>query len=73
MRIKANLIAVMVVAVLVSFGLTGAVLAQSSRAYRYNDNYMRRLFRQVETRTDRFSNLLRWIEVVWMARGGRMM
>ena len=58
MRIKESLIAVMAVAALVSLGLTGTVLAQSQRAYRYNDNYMRQLFRQMETRTDRFSNLL---------------
>ncbi len=39
-----------------SLGLTQAVHAQ--RAYRYSDNYMRQIFNRLETRTDRFSNLL---------------
>ncbi len=58
MRIKEKLIAMTIVAALVSFGLMPAVLAQSQRAYRYNDNYMRQLLKRVETRSDRFSNLL---------------
>lgn len=58
MRIKENLIVMTIVTALVSLGLMPAVLAQSQRAYRYNDNYMRQLLKRVETRTDRFSNLL---------------
>jgi YMGG-like Gly-zipper len=58
MRIKESLLAVMVATALIGLGLTRMVSAQSQRAYRYNDNYMRQLFRQLETRTDRFSNLL---------------
>ncbi len=48
----------MIVVAMVSFGLIPSVLAQSQRAYRYNDNYMRQLFKRLETQTDRFSNLL---------------
>ena len=58
MRIRENLIALMVLAALVSFGSTLELQAQSQRAYRYNDNYMRQLFNRLETRTDRFSNLV---------------
>src|SRR5688572_1037800 len=58
MNIKENLIVLAIVGMLVSLGLTQTVYAQSQRAYRYNDNYMRQLFNRLETRTDRFSNLL---------------
>ena len=58
MKIKENMIVVAIVGMLISLGLTSAVHAQSQRAYRYNDNYMRQIFNRLETRTDRFSNLL---------------
>jgi hypothetical protein len=58
MRTKEKLITVIMVATMVSFGFVTAALAQYQRAYRYNDNYMRHLFSQLETHTDRFSNLL---------------
>lgn len=56
MQIKEKLIVVTMFAALFSVGLINEVQAQ--RAYRYNDNYMRQLFNRLETRTDRFSNLL---------------
>lgn len=43
---------------LFSFGLVPAALAQYQRPYRYSDTYMRQLLTRLETRTDRFSNLL---------------
>ena len=58
MKIKENVIALAIVGMLVGLGLTQAVHGQSQRAYRYNDNYMRQIFNRLETRTDRFSNLL---------------
>ena len=58
MRIRDNLIGVMVLAALFSFGLTADLQAQTQRVYRYNDNYMRQIFNRLETRTDRFSNLV---------------
>ena len=58
MNIKENLIVLAIIGMLASLGLTETVYAQSQRAYRYNDNYMRQLFNRLETRTDRFSNLL---------------
>ncbi len=41
-----------------SFGLTPVAMAQYQQPYRHSDNYMRQLIRRIETRTDRFSNLL---------------
>ncbi len=58
MRIRENLIIMTIVMALVSVGFMPAALAQSQRAYRHNDNYMRQLLKRVETRSDRFSNLL---------------
>ena len=58
MRIRENLIALMVLAALVGFGSIRELQAQTQRAYRYNDNYMRQLLNRLETRTDRFSNLV---------------
>ena len=58
MKMKLKLMAVSLVATLVAFGLVPLAQAQYQRAYRYNDNYMRQLFSRLETRTDRFSNLL---------------
>ncbi len=58
MKIKENVIALAIVGMLISLGLTSAAHAQSQRAYRYNDKYMRQIFNRLETRTDRFSNLL---------------
>ncbi|MFY9620614.1 MAG: YMGG-like glycine zipper-containing protein [Pyrinomonadaceae bacterium] len=43
---------------LMSFGLISVTMAQSQRPYRYNDRYMRQVLQRLETRTDRFSNLL---------------
>src|ERR1043165_5054116 len=50
--------AILTVFAFASFGLTPTARAQYKRPYRYNDNYMRQLIRQLETHTDRFSNLL---------------
>lgn len=58
MRIRENLIALMVLAALVGFGSIRELQAQTQRAYRYNDNYMRQLLNRLETRADRFSNLV---------------
>lgn len=43
---------------LLSFGLNPASMAQSQRPYRYNDTYVKQIIQRLETRTDRFSNLL---------------
>lgn len=43
---------------LMSLGLIPDTRAQSQRPYRYNDNYVRQVLQRLETRTDRFSNLL---------------
>ena len=52
--------AIVMVAVftLFGFGLIPATQAQYQRPYRYNDNYVRNIIQRLETRTDRFSNLL---------------
>ena len=55
MHIRHKLIT-MVSAVLITVAFTASVQAQ--RAYRYNDNQMRQLFNRLETRADRFSNLV---------------
>lgn len=58
MKGKTKLLALTLVAALISFGLIPSVPAQNRRAYRYNENYMRQLLNRIETRSDRFSNLL---------------
>ena len=56
MHIQQKLLVTILTAALISLAFTQSVQAQ--RAYRYNDNYMRQLFNRLETRTDRFSNLV---------------
>ncbi len=56
MHIRQKVLATIISAALISLAFTQNVQAQ--RAYRYNDNYMRQLFNRLETRTDRFSNLV---------------
>ncbi|MGB9181345.1 MAG: hypothetical protein WCB68_19085 [Pyrinomonadaceae bacterium] len=58
MKNTKRIITLVVVLTLASFGLVPVALAQSQRPYRYNDSYMRGLIQRIETRTDRFSNLL---------------
>ena len=48
---------VIVAVVMLGVGMMPSSMAQQ-RSYRYNDNYMRQLFNRLETRTDRFSNLI---------------
>lgn len=48
----------LIVALVVALNSFGLATAQNRRAYRYNDNYMRQLLNRIETRSDRFSNLL---------------
>ena len=56
MHIQQKLLATIISVALIGLAFTQSVQAQ--RAYRYNDNYMRQLFNRLETRTDRFSNLV---------------
>lgn len=58
MRKVNKLFAAMLVFALAGFGLLPVAQAQNRRVYRYSDMNMRRLIRQLETTTDRFSNLL---------------
>jgi hypothetical protein len=58
MRKLNKLVTVMIVCALAGFGLGTAALAQNRRAYSSSDTNMRRLITQLETTTDRFSNLL---------------
>ncbi len=58
MKTTIKILTLTLVLTLVSFGLMPTATAQRQRAYRHNDNYMRQLFKRLETRTDRFSKLL---------------
>lgn len=58
MKIVQRTFGIIMALALVSWGFVPAALAQTQRAYRYNDNQMRNLLRRLETRTDRFSDLL---------------
>jgi len=52
-KVIVGIVAVMMLGV----GMMPSSMAQQ-RSYRYNDNYMRQLFSRLETRTDRFSDLI---------------
>jgi hypothetical protein len=58
MKIKTELIAITLAVTLTAVGLVPGVLAQNRRPYRYGENYVRQLINRIETRSDRFSNLL---------------
>ena len=58
MKLIERTIVMVAVFTLFSFGLIPATMAQYQRPYRNNDNYVRNMIRRLETRTDRFSNLL---------------
>lgn len=55
--LKRTIVAVAIFS-LISLGLIPATMAQSQRPYRNNDNYVKQVLQRLETRTDRFSNLL---------------
>jgi hypothetical protein len=58
MKIIYKVSALVAMLALFTFGLMPEALAQYQQPYRYSNNYMRQLFRRLETRTDQFSNLL---------------
>jgi hypothetical protein len=58
MKIFINAAAMMAMALLIGAAVAQTAVAQYARPYRSSENYVRQLLRRLETRSDRFSNLL---------------